>query len=87
MGMFGWDYPAGCSSTPYDEFTPETCPICGKDNWDEKKEEWVHKSQVFCSDACEEEDSKNNKEAADALAKSFEEEIRIDKDLWRKIGI
>ncbi len=28
MSIFGWDYPAGCSGTPYDE--PAYCGICGK---------------------------------------------------------
>ena len=30
MGIFGWDYPAGCSSTPFDEPDPP-CAICGED--------------------------------------------------------
>ena len=27
MGIFGWDYPPGCSGTPYDEDQP--CDVCG----------------------------------------------------------
>jgi len=28
MGIFGWSYPPGCSSTPYDEDYP--CDVCGE---------------------------------------------------------
>lgn len=51
--MFGWSYPAGCNGTPYDEFLPEECPICGKANWDEVTETTIHPSGVFCSDECQ----------------------------------
>jgi len=29
MGIFGWDYPPGCSGTPFDE--PDVCEVCGGD--------------------------------------------------------
>ena len=29
MGIFGWDYPPGCSGTPFDD--PRFCDVCGKD--------------------------------------------------------
>lgn len=29
MPNFGWDYPPGCSGTPYDE--PDYCQICAQD--------------------------------------------------------
>ena len=29
MRIFGWDYPLGCSSTPYDEDDPP-CEVCGE---------------------------------------------------------
>jgi hypothetical protein len=29
MGIFGWDYPPGCSSTPFDEPEPP-CNVCGQ---------------------------------------------------------
>lgn len=34
MSIFGWSYPAGCSSTPYDDEPPEACPQCSADNSD-----------------------------------------------------
>lgn len=52
MSNFGWSYPAGVSGTPYDEYTPESCPVCGVANWDEEKEEFIHSSHTFCSDSC-----------------------------------
>ena len=53
MSIFGWSYPAGCNSTPYDNFGPEECPVCKKPNWDEQEEKFIHGSQVYCSDNCE----------------------------------
>lgn len=31
-GLFGWDYPPGCSSVPGDFDTP--CAVCGCDEWE-----------------------------------------------------
>lgn len=89
--MLGWTYPAGVTSTPYDEFAPENCPVCGKDNWDPIQENLIHKSGVYCSDACEEKDVKIMREADEAEAayweqmKSYEEELEAlrDKEGWR----
>ena len=53
MSIFGWSYPAGCSSTPYDDDPPEACPQCGAANsTDEGKPECVD-APGFCSVACQ----------------------------------
>lgn len=66
MSIFGWSYPAGCNSTPYDDFGPEVCPVCGKENWDENTETYRHKSEAYCSDECERQDMEDQRKQADA---------------------
>lgn len=36
MGIFGWDYPPGCSSTPFDEHEGP-CGVCGGFDIDPKR--------------------------------------------------
>ena len=53
MSIFGWDYPAGCSSVPGDEFElPETCPMCGEQNANEEGEPVHPADPAYCSQAC-----------------------------------
>lgn len=54
MSIFGWSYPAGCSSTPYDDEPPEACPQCGADNSDEDGKIVCADAPDFCSVACQE---------------------------------
>lgn len=50
--MFGWSYPAGCTSTPYDDDAPEECPCCGAANADEDGEPVFLADPSFCSSTC-----------------------------------
>lgn len=54
MSIFGWSYPAGCSSTPYDDDRPEKCPQCGAANSDDEGEPVCADAPDFCSVACQE---------------------------------
>ncbi len=55
MSLFGWSYPAGCSSTPYDDDRPEgKCPQCGAINSDEEGTPVCADAPDFCSVACQE---------------------------------
>jgi len=54
VSIFGWSYPAGCSSTPYDDEPPEACPQCGADNSDEDGKPVCADAPDFCSVACQE---------------------------------
>ena len=63
MADLGWSMPAGCGSTPYDGGDlPETCPVCGGENWDEEREAWLWKEGPFCSEKCEEEYGRESRE-------------------------
>jgi endogenous inhibitor of DNA gyrase (YacG/DUF329 family) len=73
MSIFGWSYPAGCNSTPYDDFGPEECPVCKKPNWDEQEEKFIHVSRAYCSDDCEARDLAEMKAQADAEYQAWEE--------------
>jgi hypothetical protein len=52
MSIFGWDYPAGCNGTPYDEESPEECPQCGAENSTEDGEPVCAGAPDFCSVMC-----------------------------------
>ena len=53
MSVFGWDYPAGCSSVPGDDAElPETCPMCGAPNQDEHGEPTYAADPAYCSERC-----------------------------------
>ena len=53
MSIFGWDYPPGCSSTPYDApDPPEDCPICHAPNCDDDGEPVCADAADFCSVTC-----------------------------------
>jgi hypothetical protein len=54
MSIFGWSYPAGCSSTPYDYEPPEACPQCGVANATDEGEPVCADATDFCSVACQE---------------------------------
>jgi hypothetical protein len=46
MSLFGYSYPPGCSSTPFDDFPP--CEVCGLDDYDCICPECPECGQVGC---------------------------------------
>lgn len=54
MSLFGWSYPAGCSSTPYDDDLPQECPQCTAANSDDDGNPVCASAPGFCSVACQE---------------------------------
>lgn len=54
MIIFGWSYPAGCGSTPYDDDGPEQCPQCGAANSTDEGDPVCTDAPDFCSVACQE---------------------------------
>lgn len=81
MSIFGWSYPPGVSSLPWDDTGAEVCPVCGKDNWDDEKEVFIHSSEVYCSDDCEEKDFQRMKAEAEAEARYLEEEEKMEEEI------
>jgi hypothetical protein len=61
---------------------PETCPCCGAANWDEASERWLHRSEAFCSDACEGDYVAAQRAADNAYAESVLEDARLARE-WR----
>lgn len=84
MSVFGWDYPAGCSSVPGDEAElPESCPMCGADNTNEHGEPTYAADPAYCSERCAVADSE-----AQAIADRLEAEANAEVDalLERVLG-
>ena len=76
MSVFGWDYPAGCSSVPGDDAElPETCPMCGAPNQDEHGEPTYAADPAYCSERCAVADSE-----AQAIADRLEAEANAEVD-------
>jgi hypothetical protein len=67
-----------CPSQDWDRYwrdneLPEIC-ICGKENWDKEKNDWVYTTAPgYCSAECEEKDQKRIQEEADAEAEWIKE--------------
>ena len=84
MSVFGWDYPAGCTSVPGDEpELPETCPMCGADNQNEHGKPTHAADPAYCSERCAVADSE-----AQAVADRLEAEANGECDalLERALG-
>lgn len=80
--LFGWSYPAGCSSVPGDEpDPPDTCPGCGADNVDADGEPVNPDDPFFCSAVCAEKYTEQERAAADAEAAERKEEADLP-DWW-----
>jgi hypothetical protein len=77
MSIFGWSYPAGCSSTPYDEEDVIECPQCGAANADDEGEPVFAADPVFCSAPCRDEHDRIQREQAYAEAVAF---VEIEKN-------
>lgn len=75
--MFGYSYPAGCTSTPYDEEGPEVCPTCGGANCTEGGVEVYKPAPAFCSEACASEYRVRNDRDDAAYAAQLAEEDRL----------
>ena len=54
MGIFGWDYPPGCSSVPGDDCNDGDCWFCGKElpEDDGEIELTDEQDQGFCNAVC-----------------------------------
>lgn len=77
--MFGGSYPAGCSSTPYDEDDPLVCPQCGGANHDEETDAPIFEADpAFCSAACRDRYALDRKAEAEAEAAAFALEMEMD---------
>jgi hypothetical protein len=81
MTIFGWSYPAGCSSTPYDHDCPEECPHCGATNADEDGAPVFTVDPVFCSAACRDEYARTRREW-DAIEGAALAQIEADEARW-----
>lgn len=76
--MFGWSYPAGCSSTHYDVDIPEKCPCCGGENMTEGGVEIYKADPAFCSEKCAKEWTAKQVESDVEYAESFNTEPSAD---------
>jgi len=71
--MFGWSYPAGCNSTPYDDNLPDNCPVCKGENYDLDREQWIFESGPYCCAKCAEKGAEADRLAAEDEAAEWRE--------------
>lgn len=81
MSIFGYSYPAGCSSTPYDLDCPEECPHCGGANADDDGAPVFTVDPVFCSAPCRDEYTRIQRDQAEAEGAAFAQ-IAADEARW-----
>lgn len=88
MSVFGWSYPPGCSSTPYDDGDiPESCPECHGPNWDFGNDvELYQEDPAFCSKACADIHAKKIGEAEAAFDAQLERDLE-DYDAFMSMEI